>query len=145
MERSRRLREPHDIRRVRSKGRSYPEGPVVVRVLPNRIDPPANRYTVIAGKKQGGSVQRNRVKRLLREALRHVDPTLAQGLDLLVLVRGRAEDIPDYAAARAIVDRVIARAGIAKTAPATPATPVIPTKEGSRPATTPTETPRASG
>jgi ribonuclease P protein component len=113
MERSRRLREPHDIRRVRSKGRSFAEGPVIVRVLPNRLDPPANRYTVIAGKKQGGAVQRNRVKRLLREALRHVHDSLVPGIDVLVIVRGRAEEVPDYAAARAIVDRVIARAGIA--------------------------------
>ncbi|MFM9105361.1 MAG: ribonuclease P protein component, partial [Chloroflexota bacterium] len=101
MDRARRLREPHDIRRVRGKGRSWPEGPVVVRVLPNRLDPPANRYTVIAGKKQGGAVQRNRAKRLLREALRHADPNLARGLDVLVIVRGRAEEIPNYAAARA--------------------------------------------
>jgi ribonuclease P protein component len=113
MERSRRLREPHDIRRVRSKGRSFAEGPVIVRVLPNRLDPPANRYTVIAGKKQGGAVQRNRVKRLLREALRHVHDSLVPGIDVLVIVRGRAEEVPDYAAAREIVDRVIARAGIA--------------------------------
>jgi ribonuclease P protein component len=91
MERSRRLREPHDIRRVRSKGRSFAEGPVIVRVLPNRLDPPANRYTVIAGKKQGGAVQRNRVKRLLREALRHVHDSLVPGIDVLVIVRGRAD------------------------------------------------------
>ena len=107
-----RLREPHDIRRVRSKGRSFPEGPVVVRVLPNRLEPVQNRYTVVAGKKQGGSVQRNRVKRLLREALRHVHPTLVPGVDVLVIVRGTAAEIPDYATARAIVDRVVARAGL---------------------------------
>ncbi|MFM9108991.1 MAG: ribonuclease P protein component, partial [Chloroflexota bacterium] len=65
------------------------------------------------------AVQRNRAKRLLREALRHADPNLARGLDVLVIVRGRAEEIPNYAAARAIIDRVIARAGIG--APAGPA------------------------
>ncbi|MCC6313164.1 MAG: ribonuclease P protein component [Thermomicrobiales bacterium] len=112
MERSSRLRESFDIRRVRGRGRAYPEGPLVVRVLPNQLQPPRNRYTVIAGKKQGGSVQRNRVKRLCREALRHLHPALVEGVDLAVIVRGQAEEIPNYAAARALLDRVVARAGL---------------------------------
>ncbi len=112
MERSLRLRESHDIKRVRSKGRSVTEGPLHVRILPNGSDPAVNRYQVVAGKKQGGAVQRNRVKRLLREALRHLHPSLKPGVDVLVLVRGSASDIPDYATARAMLDRVVERAGL---------------------------------
>lgn len=112
MERRLRLRESSDIKRVRGRGMAVAEGPFVVRVLPNRLDPPQNRYTVVAGKKQGKAVKRNRVKRLAREALRHLDPLLVTGIDVLVLVRGKAEEVPDYATARALLDRVVARAGL---------------------------------
>ncbi len=112
MERRLRLRESADIKRVRGRGMAVAEGPFVVRVLPNRLDPPQNRYSVVAGKKQGNAVKRNRVKRLAREALRHLDPLLVTGIDVLVLVRGKAEEVPDYATARALLDRVVVRAGL---------------------------------
>lgn len=112
MERRLRLRESSDIKRVRGRGMAVAEGPFVARVLPNRLDPPQNRYTVVAGKKQGNAVKRNRVKRLAREALRHLDPLLVTGVDVLVLVRGKAEEVPDYATARALLDRIVARAGL---------------------------------
>ena len=112
MDRRLRLREDADIRRVRARGRAVAEGPLVGRVLPNGLLPPRNRYTVIAGKKQGNAVQRNRVKRLVREALRHLHPTLAPGFDLAVIVRGKAEEIPTYAVARPLVERIVGRAGM---------------------------------
>lgn len=112
MERRLRLRESSDIKRVRARGMAVAEGPFVARVLPNRLEPPQNRYTVVAGKKQGNAVKRNRVKRLAREALRHLDPLLVTGVDVLVLVRGKAEEVPDYATARALLDRIVARAGL---------------------------------
>jgi len=112
MDRRLRLREDADIRRVRSRGRAVAEGPLLGRVLPNGLVPPRNRYTVIAGKKQGNAVQRNRVKRLVRETLRHLHPDLAPGYDLAVYVRGKAEAIPTYAAARPLVERMLGRAGM---------------------------------
>ena len=112
MDRRLRLRDDADIRRVRSRGRAVTEGPLVGRVLPNRLLPPRNRYTVIAGKKQGNAVARNRVKRLVREALRHLHPSLAPGIDLAIYVRGKAEEVPTYAVARALVERIVGRAGL---------------------------------
>ena len=112
MDRHCRLRDDADIRRVRSRGKAVAEGPLVGRVLPNRLLPPRNRYTVIAGKKQGNAVARNRVKRLVREALRHLHPSLAPGVDLAIYVRGKAEEVPTYAVARALVERIVGRAGL---------------------------------
>ena len=113
MDRRLRLREDADIRRVRSRGRAVAEGPLVARVLPNGLVPPRNRYTVIAGKKQGNAVNRNRVKRLVREALRHLHPSLAPGFDIAVYVRGKADELPPtYAAARPLVERIVRRAGL---------------------------------
>ncbi len=79
MERRLRLRREAEVRAARSRGRAFADGPLVARVLPNTVDPPTNRYAVIAGKKVGGAVQRNRVKRLVREAIRHLHPSLASG------------------------------------------------------------------
>jgi ribonuclease P protein component len=112
MDRRLRLREDADIRRVRSRGRSVAEGPLLGRVLANGLVPPRNRYTVVAGKKQGNAVARNRVKRLVREALRHLHPALAPGFDLAIYVRGKAEEIPSAAAARTRVERIVRRAGL---------------------------------
>lgn len=112
MERRLRLRRDWEVRQVRARGRAYADGPLVARVLPNALDPPANRYTVVAGKKVGGSVQRNRLKRLVREALRHLDPTLAPGHDVVVVVRGTVDEMPTYAVARAALDRIVRRAGL---------------------------------
>lgn len=93
MERSLRLRESYDIQQARAKGRSASSGPLVARILPNRLDPARNRYTVVAGKRVGKSHERNRCKRLVREALRLLDPQLEQGYDVVVIVRGGPQEL----------------------------------------------------
>ena len=112
MERRLRLRREWEVRQARARGRAVADGPLVARVLPNALDPPANRYTVVAGKKVGGSVQRNRLKRLVREALRHLHPTLAPGHDVVVVVRGGVDEMPGYDVARASLERIARRAGL---------------------------------
>ena len=112
MERGLRLRREWEVRRTRSRGRSFADGPLVARVLANRSEPPVNRYTVVAGKKVGNAVRRNRLKRLVREALRHLHPALAPGYDVVVVVRGTVEEMPGYAAARAPLERIVRRAGL---------------------------------
>jgi ribonuclease P protein component len=47
-------------------------------------------------RKVGGAVERNRVKRLLREAASRVTPTLASDVDLVIVARpGLAEALDD--------------------------------------------------
>lgn len=45
------------------------------------------RFGFVAGKAVGGAVQRNRAKRLLREAARACEPQVAPGWDLLLIAR----------------------------------------------------------
>ena len=144
MERRLRLRREAEVRRVRARGRSFAEGPLVARVLPNGSDPPANRYAVVAGKKVGKAVQRNRLKRLVREAIRHLHPELAPGHDVVVVVRGTVEEMPGSEVAREALERIAQRAGLLRaTAASATAGPSLPTGavaapesgDASRPAT----------
>ena len=116
MEQRLRLRRDFEVRAVRSRGRAIAEGPLVLRVLPNASVPPANRYTVVAGRKTGGSVQRNRLKRVTREALRALHPELQPGHDLVVIVRGTVEELPGSVEARALLTRMLRRAGLVRVA-----------------------------
>lgn len=110
MERKLRLREESEVRAARARGRSVVEGPLVIRYLRNASDPPANRYAVVAGRKSGGAVQRNRLKRVTREALRALHPRLTPGFDLVVIIRGTVEELPGTAAAATILTRMLGKA-----------------------------------
>jgi ribonuclease P protein component len=110
VERQLRLRRGGDVRAARSRGRAIADGPLVVRVLPNASDPPVNRYGVIAGRKSGGAVQRNRLKRITREALRTLHPELRPGFDLVVIIRGTVDELPGSGEARVLLVRMLRRA-----------------------------------
>ena len=112
MERRLRLRRGGDVRAARSRGRSIADGPLVIRYLPNVSDPPRNRYGVIAGRKSGGSVQRNRLKRVTREALRVLHPELRPGYDLVVVIRGTVDELPGSGEAQRLLARMLHRAGL---------------------------------
>ncbi len=120
MERQLRLREESEVRAARSRGRSIADGPLVIRYLRNASDPPANRYAVVAGRKSGGSVQRNRLKRVTREALRALHPALSPGFDLVVIIRGTIDELPGSAAAASILTRMLRRAGLLQAQPDLP-------------------------
>ena len=110
MERSSRLRESYDVQRTRTKGASAASGPLVARVLPNQLDPPRNRYTVIAGKRVGKSHERNRCKRVTREALRLMNLSLKQGYDVVVIVRGDVTELNGLDVAQRALGEIFRRA-----------------------------------
>lgn len=112
MERDLRLRRERDVRVARSRGRSVTLGPYVMRYLRNPAAPDANRYTVVAGKKCGGAVQRNRLKRVTREALRTLHPRLASGFDCVIILRGTVEELPSTAVALDLLTVLFQRAGL---------------------------------
>ena len=86
MQRKFRLTRSEDFKRVRRTGKSYAH-PLVVLVVQACDACSHVKVGVAAGKSAGGAVQRNRAKRLLREAMRPHLNSLAAGLDLILIAR----------------------------------------------------------
>jgi len=88
---SKRLRSSAEFARVRSKGTSYPARFVVLNVLNLDEEPQLpTRCGFITTKKIGNAVQRNRVRRQLREIIRQTP--LKEGCWLVTIARWRAVD-----------------------------------------------------
>ena len=85
MQRKFRLTRSTDFKRVRRTGKSYAH-PFVVLVV-QTSEAPRVRVGVTVGRSVGGAVQRNRAKRLIREAMRPLIPILLPGLDLILIAR----------------------------------------------------------
>jgi ribonuclease P protein component len=85
LKRSFRLTRSTDFERVRRFGKSYAHPLVVLIALPNEMD--QSRFAVSAGRSIGNAVQRNRAKRILRETIRPLIPTITPGWDLVILAR----------------------------------------------------------
>lgn len=69
------------------------------------------RAGIVAGKRVGGAVTRNRVKRRLREALRRELPRIPAGWDLVCGAKPLAAEA-SYAALAAELRALLARAGL---------------------------------
>lgn len=107
---SHRLRLPADIRAV-FDARSIAHGRAVVVHAAAREDSGPARWTVVAGRKVGDAVGRNRAKRRLREAARAQD--LPAGVDLVIVARSAARTVPyaDLAGELSVlVDKAVVRA-----------------------------------
>jgi len=86
---ARRLKESSEFARVRAGGESFPGRFVVISVLRLDLCEPW-RCGLITSKKVGGAVQRNLVRRRLREIIRSVP--LRDGYWMVTIARWRAKE-----------------------------------------------------
>ncbi len=84
------LRAREDFARISAKGRSRSDRLMVVRFVPNGRD--HDRFGISTGRRLGGAVQRNRVRRRIREVLRRSPNRSGHGWDILIVVRPAAVD-----------------------------------------------------
>ena len=87
--RAARLRDGRDYRRLANKGRRVASKNYVVLAVHRRTDGTA-RLGITASRRVGGAVQRNRVKRTVREWFRTRQQELASDLDVVVIARSGA-------------------------------------------------------
>ncbi len=83
------LRRGAEFQRAWEGGRAWSHPLLILRVSANGTA--KNRFGFVVGKKVGKAVQRNRAKRLMREAVRHRQETLSKGWDIILIARSRAE------------------------------------------------------
>ncbi len=84
------LKQNTEFRTAYYRGKSYVHPLVIVYIRKNRFGIP--RLGITTGKKIGKAVKRNRCRRLIREAYRHILPEITQGVDLVFVARTATVD-----------------------------------------------------
>jgi ribonuclease P protein component len=113
-----RLSRSADFDRVYREGRSHASRHLVVYAFPRAADadePP--RLGVSVGRKVGGAVERNRMKRLLREAFWASSESLPEGYDFVLVARPDAGELARERGEAGIEEAlrdVLAKAGLSE-------------------------------
>ncbi len=107
-----RLSRSADFDRVMRNGRSHAGREFVLYVFPRGGQEPA-RLGLSVSRKVGGAVERNRVKRLLREAFTQESARFPTGADAVVIARPGARELAEreglggvQRALRALIDKL---------------------------------------
>lgn len=109
MQKQLRLRHTRDFQRLRQEGQVKNHPTMVFSYALNDLS--HNRYGFVTPKRLGNAVKRNRIRRQVREAIRHLHPYLKQGYDIVVIVRLPLMGQPFHDIQR-IVSELCTRAGL---------------------------------
>jgi ribonuclease P protein component len=114
--RSGRLSRSAEFERVYRRGRSTANRQLVLYSFPNP-DAERPRVGLSVSRKVGGAVQRNKVKRLLREAFARSEPGLRAGHDVVVVARPDALELAEregLAGLDAALTELLGKAGLSE-------------------------------
>jgi ribonuclease P protein component len=103
------LSRPEDFAALQGQGSVRSNPLLVVRI--RRTDFEETRFGFSTGRKLGGAVVRNRVRRRLREALRVMAPSFQPGWDVLIIARPPVLAV-DYKTLTASLHNLLRRGGV---------------------------------
>jgi ribonuclease P protein component len=103
------LSRPGDFARLAERGVSRTHPLLVGRFV--RTDSGETRFGLATGRRLGGAVVRNRVRRRLKEALRVMAPSFQPGWDVLIIARPAIVEA-DHDAVVGAVRRVLRTGGV---------------------------------
>lgn len=89
MEKTERLRKNEEFRRVFKLGKAFVGDKIVVYISENGLS--HNRVGITVSRKLGGAVERNQLKRIVREAWRACEGEFRKGFDLVLVPRMKAK------------------------------------------------------
>lgn len=103
-----RLTDDRQFQTVRAKGKSWAQPLLVLVAAPNGLT--VTRCGFSTGKRLGKAHVRNRIKRMVREAVRVRHPGIKRGYDLVWIARQGFTDQTDFWAVDATVEILLRRA-----------------------------------
>ncbi|GKU77131.1 ribonuclease P protein component [Paenibacillus sp. L3-i20] len=112
MRRKLRLRNREDFSRIYRGGKSFANGQFVVYWSKQRIADPF-RLGVSTSKKIGNAVMRNRMRRMVKEIVRHQEQRIVPNTDLILIVRKPATTLALKEMEKSII-HVLKKAGLIK-------------------------------
>ena len=105
------LRKQNDFNRVYRKGKSRGSKYVVVLYRNNNLG--YTRTAFVSSKKVGNSVERNRSRRLMREAYYSVSNNIIEGYDIVFVARAKTPFVKSYDVLRSM-KKELKEAGVLK-------------------------------
>ena len=103
------LSRPQDFAAIQGAGTTKSHALFSARFL--RTDLETTRFGLSTGRRLGGAVVRNRVRRRLREALRVMAPSFQPGWDVLIIARPAIVET-DYRSLVETLRRILQRGGV---------------------------------
>jgi ribonuclease P protein component len=102
LKRQYRLKHSGRIQEIRHTGQSWRNRWLAISVLAN--EQPQSRFAFSVSRRIGNAVTRNRIKRLMREAVRQYLPLVGGGWDVLLIARSRTRGASFEQMQRAVAD-----------------------------------------